>query len=80
MQAKHGLTSMHVGFVQGQLRAIWTHRVTDREAAAIVRAQIPVLVLHGRHRHPGHAALRRAAGAPPGRALRAAGGRTLPDA
>ena len=35
--------------VQGQLHAIWKHTVTDREAAAIVRAQIPTLVLHGRH-------------------------------
>ena len=34
---------------QGQLHAIWRHRVTDREAAAIVGAHIPVLVLHGRH-------------------------------
>jgi pimeloyl-ACP methyl ester carboxylesterase len=43
-----GIGQPRHGFM-GQLRAIWMHRVTDREAAAIVRAQIPVLVLHGRH-------------------------------
>ena len=28
---------------------MWKHRVSKREAATIVQAQIPVLVLHGRH-------------------------------
>ena len=35
--------------LQGQLHAVWKHRVSKREAATIVQAQIPVLVLHGRH-------------------------------
>lgn len=35
--------------LQGQLRAIWHHKVTSREAATIVGSQIPVLVIHGRH-------------------------------
>ena len=35
--------------MQGQLHAVWMHRVSKREAATIVQAQIPVLVLHGRH-------------------------------
>lgn len=35
--------------VQGQLHAVWKHKVSKREAAIIVQAQIPVLVLHGRH-------------------------------
>ncbi|EIE19012.1 alpha/beta-hydrolase [Coccomyxa subellipsoidea C-169] len=34
---------------EGQLRAIWQHTVSSREAATIVSAQLPVLVLHGRH-------------------------------
>ena len=54
---KHHLCRRHAGgclkralcLWQGQLHAIWTHRVTDREAAAIVGAHIPVLVLHGRY-------------------------------
>ena len=35
--------------MQGQLHAVWKHRVSKREVATIVQAQIPVLVLHGRH-------------------------------
>ncbi|KAK9905015.1 hypothetical protein WJX75_007824 [Coccomyxa subellipsoidea] len=43
-----GIGQPKEGF-EGQLRAIWDHQVTSREAATIVSAQIPVLVIHGRH-------------------------------
>ena len=35
--------------MQGQLHAVWKHKVSKREIATIVQAQIPILVLHGRH-------------------------------
>ncbi|CAL8464728.1 g4263 [Coccomyxa elongata] len=43
-----GIGQPKEGF-EGQLRAIWHHKVTSREAATIVSSQIPVLVIHGRH-------------------------------
>ena len=48
-EALRALSDTAVSIVQGQLHAVWTHRVSKREAATIVQAQIPVLVLHGRH-------------------------------
>lgn len=35
--------------LQGQLRAVWKHRLKDSEVRAIQAARVPCLVVHGRH-------------------------------
>lgn len=34
---------------QGQVSAVWTHRVTDRHIAAIKSGAFPIMVIHGRY-------------------------------
>lgn len=35
--------------MQGQVCAVWTHRVTDQHIAAIKSGDFPVMVIHGRY-------------------------------
>ena len=35
--------------LQGQLNAVWNHNLSDQEAAVIRGANMPVMVIHGRH-------------------------------
>jgi len=35
--------------VQGQTHAVWTHCLSDKEVALIREADIPTMVIHGRH-------------------------------
>ena len=35
--------------MQGQLNAVWTHRVTDQKIKAIKSGQFPMMVIHGRY-------------------------------
>ncbi len=35
--------------MQGQLNAVWTHRVTDSKIAAIKSGHFPMMIIHGRY-------------------------------
>ena len=35
--------------MQGQVYAVWTHRVTDQHVAAIKSGDFPIMVIHGRY-------------------------------
>lgn len=35
--------------LQGQVNAVWTHRVTDQHIAAIQSGDFPIMVIHGRY-------------------------------
>lgn len=35
--------------LQGQLHAVWTHRVDDKQVAAIKSGRFPMMVIHGRY-------------------------------
>ena len=39
----------HTIHLQGQLHAVWSHCVSDREVETLKAAKIPMLVIHGRH-------------------------------